>query len=69
MSNANRAIQTVAEQCVGLIGPCNLRDCQRGLFKMAANAPATAIGVDLATRTAMIENGFLNVQDLVKIQD
>jgi hypothetical protein len=36
---------------------------------MAANAPATAIGVDLATRTAMIENGFLNVQDLVKIQD
>ena len=43
---------------------------------MAANAPGTAfrnaltrIGINLATRTAINENGFNTVQDLVSVQD
>jgi hypothetical protein len=43
---------------------------------MAANAPATAfrnaltrIGINLATRAAIIENGFITIQDLVSVQD
>ncbi|KAI2502113.1 hypothetical protein MHU86_12343 [Fragilaria crotonensis] len=43
---------------------------------MAANAPATAfrnaltrIGINLATRTAIIENGFVTIQDLISVHD
>jgi hypothetical protein len=43
---------------------------------MAANAPATAfrnaltrIGINLSTRAAIIENGFITIQDLVSVQD
>ena len=43
---------------------------------MAANAPATAfrnaltrMGINLPTRTAIIENGFITVHDLVSVQD
>jgi hypothetical protein len=43
---------------------------------MAANAPATAfrnaltrIGINAATRTAIIENGFVTIQDLVAVHD
>jgi hypothetical protein len=46
------------------------------LPKMAANAPATAfrnaltrIGINAATRTAIIENGFITIQDLLAVQD
>ena len=41
---------------------------------MAANATAfrnalTRIGINVATRTAIIENGFITIQDLVSVQD
>ncbi len=41
---------------------------------MAANATAfrnalTRIGINAATRTAIIENGFITIQDLVAVQD
>jgi hypothetical protein len=41
---------------------------------MAANATAfrnalTRIGINVATRTAIIENGFVTIQDLVAVQD